>query len=116
MSATDKQLTQDKAVVDAYYQAAVRGELITFGQYVHPDFVTTAPNYLPWGGTHLGAAWFRDNVLAHLQDDLDFSHFTYESLWLAATAGGLLLHTMPACSPKPGDHGSRLCRALGCWL
>jgi ketosteroid isomerase-like protein len=60
MSATDKQLTQDKAVVDAYYQAAVRGELTTFGQYVHPDFVTTAPNYLPWGGTHLGAAWFRE--------------------------------------------------------
>src|ERR1700761_9270877 len=69
MSAPDKQLTQDKAVVDAYYQAAVRGELTTFGQYVDPDFVTTAPDYLPWGGTHLGAAWFRDNVLAHLLDD-----------------------------------------------
>lgn len=79
MSAADEQLTQDKAVVDAYYQAAVRGELITFGQYVHADFVTTAPNYLPWGGTHLGAAWFRDNVLAHLLDYLDFSHFTYDS-------------------------------------
>jgi ketosteroid isomerase-like protein len=79
MSAADEQLTQDKAVVDAYYQAAVRGELITFGQYVHADFVTTAPNYLPWGGMHLGAAWFRDNVLAHLLDYLDFSHFTYDS-------------------------------------
>jgi ketosteroid isomerase-like protein len=79
MSTTDQQNTQDKAVVDAYYQAAVRGELTAFGQYVHPDFVTTAPNYLPWGGTHFGAAWFRDNVLAHLLDDLDFSHFTYES-------------------------------------
>jgi len=79
MSANDQQNTRDKAVVDAYYQAAVRGELTAFGQYVHPDFVTTAPNYLPWGGTHLGATWFRDNVLAHLLDDLDFSHFTYES-------------------------------------
>ena len=63
MTATDKQLMQDKAVVDAYHQAAVRGELTTFGQYLHPDFVTTAPNYLPRGGKHLGAAWFRDEVL-----------------------------------------------------
>jgi ketosteroid isomerase-like protein len=79
MSAIDKHLAQDKAVVDAYYQAAVRGELTTFGQYVHPDFVTTAPSYLPWGGEHLGAAWFRDNVLAHLLEMLDFSRFAYES-------------------------------------
>jgi ketosteroid isomerase-like protein len=78
MTATDKQLTQDKAVVDAYYQAAVRGELTTFGQYLHPDFVTTAPNYLPWGGKHLGAAWFRDEVLQKLPDVLDFSRFAYE--------------------------------------
>src|ERR1700733_10218162 len=47
---------------------------------VRPPRLTTAPNYLPWGGTHLGAAWFRDNVLAHLLDDLDFSQFTYDSL------------------------------------
>ena len=79
MSATDKQLTQDKTVVDAYYQAAVRGELTAFGQYVHPDFATTAPGYLPWGGQHLGAAWFRDEVLAKLPDVLDFSRFAYES-------------------------------------
>ena len=39
MSTTDQQLTQDKAVDDAYYQAAVRGELTTFGQYVHPDLL-----------------------------------------------------------------------------
>jgi hypothetical protein len=24
---------------------------------------TTAPNYLPWGGVHPGAAFFRDEVL-----------------------------------------------------
>jgi len=41
-----------KAVVDAYYQAGVQGRLTDFGPYLHPDFTTTAPNYLPWGGVH----------------------------------------------------------------
>jgi hypothetical protein len=27
---------------------------------LHPDFSTTAPNYLPWGGVRAGAAFFRD--------------------------------------------------------
>jgi hypothetical protein len=40
---------QSKAVVDAYYQAGVRGRLTDFAPYLHPDFSTTAPNYLPWG-------------------------------------------------------------------
>jgi hypothetical protein len=54
---------QSKAVVDAYYQAGVRRRLTDFAQYLHPDFLTTAPNYLPWGGVHPGAAFFRDEVL-----------------------------------------------------
>ena len=39
---------QSRAVVDAYYQAGVEGRLREFAQYLHPDFTTTAPNYLPW--------------------------------------------------------------------
>jgi hypothetical protein len=51
---------QNKAVVDAYYQAGVRGRLTDFSRYLHTDFTTTAPNYLPWGGVlHPGAAFFR---------------------------------------------------------
>jgi hypothetical protein len=38
----------------------------------HPDFSTTAPNYLPWGGVRAGAAFFRDEVLPNLPDVLDF--------------------------------------------
>jgi hypothetical protein len=41
---------QSKTVVDAYYQAGVEGRLREFARYLHPDFTTTAPNYLPWGG------------------------------------------------------------------
>jgi hypothetical protein len=41
---------------------------------LHPDFSTTAPNYLPWGGVHAGAAFFRDEVLPNLPDVLDFGH------------------------------------------
>jgi ketosteroid isomerase-like protein len=79
MSTGEEALKRDKAVVDAYYQAAVQGNLPSFGEYLHPDFVTTAPNYLPWGGQHDGAAFFRDEVLPNLPDILDFSRFAYES-------------------------------------
>lgn len=66
-------------VVDAYYQAGVREDLPSFAQYLDADFSVTAPNYLPWGGTHLGAAFFRDNVLGHLHETLDFTRFHYDS-------------------------------------
>src|SRR6185437_7565427 len=69
---------QSKAVVDAYYQAGVEGRLMDFAQYLHPDFSTTAPNYLPWGGVHPGAAFFRDEVLPNLPDLLDFGRFSYD--------------------------------------
>jgi ketosteroid isomerase-like protein len=67
-----------KAVVDAYYQAGKEGRLTDFAPYLHPGFSTTAPDYLPWGGTHPGAAFFRDEVLPNLPATLDFSRFTYD--------------------------------------
>ena len=72
---------QSKAVVDAYYQAGVRRRLTDFAQYLHPDFLTTAPNYLSWGGVHPVAAFFRDEVLPNLPDVLDFGRFGYEALF-----------------------------------
>jgi ketosteroid isomerase-like protein len=72
---------QSKAVVDAYYQAGVQRRLTDFARYLHPDFSTTAPNYLPWGGVHPGAAYFRDQVLPNLPDVLDFGRFSYDSLF-----------------------------------
>jgi ketosteroid isomerase-like protein len=72
---------RSKAVVDAYYQAGVRGRLTEFAPYLHPSFKTTAPNYLPWGGVHEGAAFFRDQVLPNLPDVLDFSRFSYDVLF-----------------------------------
>lgn len=75
---TDNQTSErSKAVVDAYYQAGVRGDLTSFAPYLHPEFSTTAPNYLPWGGVHEGAEFFRDSGLPTLPDVLDFS---YDSL------------------------------------
>ncbi|TCM14237.1 ketosteroid isomerase-like protein [Novosphingobium sp. PhB165] len=69
-----------KAVVDAYYQAGKEGRLTDFAPYLHSDFTTTAPDYLPWGGVHLGAAFFRDEVLPKLPEVLDFARFSYEVL------------------------------------
>jgi hypothetical protein len=71
---------QGKAVVDAYYQVGVQRRLTDFAQYLHPDFTTRAPNYLPWGGLHAGAAFFRDEVLPSLPGVLDFGRFSYDSL------------------------------------
>jgi ketosteroid isomerase-like protein len=73
--------SNSKTVVDAYYQAGVQGRLTDFAPYLHPDFTTTAPNYLPWGGVHPGAAFFRDEVLPNLPNVLDFRRFSYESLF-----------------------------------
>jgi len=51
---------RNKAVVDEYFKAGVQGHLTSFVAYLHPDFTVTAPNYLPWSGRHVGAAFFRD--------------------------------------------------------
>jgi hypothetical protein len=69
---------QSLAVVDAYYQAGLQGRLTDFAPYLHSDFSTTAPSYLPWGGLHAGAAFFRDEVLPNLPDVLDFGCFSYD--------------------------------------
>lgn len=64
--------------MNAYYQAGVEGRLTEFAQYLDPDFATTAPNYLPWGGLHSGAGFFRDEVLPNLPKVLDFARFSYD--------------------------------------
>ncbi|MGY4929127.1 nuclear transport factor 2 family protein [Streptomyces sp. 900105755] len=74
-----EQLQADKEIVNEFYQAGVRGDLASFGKYLHPDFCVTAPNYLPWGGTHSGSSYYLNEVLAHLPESLDFSRFDYQS-------------------------------------
>ena len=56
------------------------GHLTSFTRYLDPDFKVTAPNYLPWGGTHSGAAFFRDEILPNLPDVFDFARFSYDSV------------------------------------
>jgi ketosteroid isomerase-like protein len=68
---------RNKAVVDAFYQLGIQGRLTDFAQYLDPNFTWTAPNYLPWGATHTGAARFRDQVLSSLSDVFDFARFSY---------------------------------------
>ena|SRR5689334_2395988 len=64
---------RNKAVVDEYFKAGVEGHLMSFAAYLHPDFTVTAPNYLPWGGRHVGAAFFRDHLLPSVTDVFDFA-------------------------------------------
>jgi ketosteroid isomerase-like protein len=74
------EIERDKAVVHAFYQAGIEGHLTSFAHYLDPHFTWTAPNYLPWGGTHTGAALFRDRVLSSLPDVFDFARFNYISV------------------------------------
>lgn len=76
--AAHSKISDTLTVVDAYYQAGVQKRLTDFAPYLHPDFITTAPNYLPWGGVHHGGAFFRDQVLPNLPDVLDFGRFSYD--------------------------------------
>jgi ketosteroid isomerase-like protein len=73
-----RERARNKTVVDAFYQLGIQGRLTDFAQYLDPNFTWTAPNYLPWGGTHTGAALFRDQVLSSLPDVFDFARFSYE--------------------------------------
>jgi ketosteroid isomerase-like protein len=78
--ATQSEIERNKAVAHAFYQAGIEGRLTTFAQYLEPDFAVTAPNYLPWGGAHKGAAFFYGDILPNLPEVFDFSRFSYESV------------------------------------
>ena len=71
---------RNKAVVDEYFKAGVEGHLMSFAAYLDPDFTVTAPNYLPWGGRHVGAAFFRDHLLPSVTDVFDFARFSYDNV------------------------------------
>src|ERR1700722_19139415 len=71
---------RNKALLDEYYKAGIRGPLTSFAAYVHPDFAVTAPNYLPWGGRHVGAAFFHDHLLPGATDVFDLARFSYDNV------------------------------------
>jgi ketosteroid isomerase-like protein len=74
------ELERNKAIAHAFYQAGIEGRLTSFANYLDVDFVVTAPNYLPWGGTHRGAAFFSGEILPNLPSAFDFSRFSYDSV------------------------------------
>jgi ketosteroid isomerase-like protein len=78
--ADQSEIERNRAVAHAYYQAGVDGRLTSFAQYLDPDFTVTAPNYLPWGGPHKGAAFFSGDILPNLPQVFDFSRFSYMSV------------------------------------
>jgi ketosteroid isomerase-like protein len=78
--ASQSENERNKAVVDEYYKAGVQGHLTSFAAYLHSDFTVTAPNYLPWGGRHVGAAFFRDHLLPGVTDVFDFARFSYDNV------------------------------------
>jgi ketosteroid isomerase-like protein len=82
--AAQAEIERNKTVAHAFYQAGVEGRLTSFAEYLDPDFLVTAPSYLPWGGPHRGAAFFSGDILPSLPQVFDFSRFSY----LSVTAEG----------------------------
>jgi len=78
--AAQSEIERNKTVTHAFYQAGVDGRLASFAQYHDLDFLVTAPNYLPWGGPHKGAAFFSGDILPNLPQLFDFSRFSYLSV------------------------------------
>jgi ketosteroid isomerase-like protein len=74
------EIERNKAVADGFYRAGVEGRLTSFAEYLDPDFIVTAPNYLPWGGRHKSAAFFAGDILPNLPRVFDFSRFSYVSV------------------------------------
>jgi ketosteroid isomerase-like protein len=74
------EIQRNKAVAHAFYQAGIEGSLTRFARYLDLNFAVTAPNYLPWGGTHKGAAFFSGDILPNLPEVFDFSRFSYDSV------------------------------------
>ena len=78
MSDHSEKRARNKAVIDAFYQGGVKGDITTFESFLHPDFVMDAPNYLPWRGTRHGASQYLE-ILPDVAEALDFCRFSYVS-------------------------------------
>jgi hypothetical protein len=71
----------------------------------HPDFSTTAPNYLPWGGVRAGAAFFREEVLPNLPDVLDFGRgFRASAVACRAEIDGMAHDSLVGWAWLPGGN------------
>jgi ketosteroid isomerase-like protein len=74
-----------KAVVLKFYEAAVAGDIGAFRGFLTEDFVCSAPDYLPWGGTQHGRETYLTDILPQVGAVLDFGRFSYESLTAEGT-------------------------------
>ena len=67
-------------MVERFYETAVAGDVDAFRAFLHPDFVCSAPDYLPWGGTQAGREIYLTQILPQVGRVLDFGRFSFESL------------------------------------
>lgn len=79
MTAAAETVERNKAIVGAFYDGGVRGDIEGYGAHLHPEFVVEAPLYLPWGGAH-GPETYLRTVLPQVGAALDFTRFRYESI------------------------------------
>jgi ketosteroid isomerase-like protein len=80
MSRDNAAIDANIAVVRAFYDGAVRKDSEVARALVHPDFVCSVPDYLPWGGTVAGGAKYLDIILPQVGRVLDFDRFSYDSI------------------------------------
>ena len=79
-SSSTQQVERNKAIVEAFYDGGVRGDITGFRDFLHKNFICSAPNYLPWGGETRSADGYLTVVLPQVAAYLDFRRFSYENL------------------------------------
>jgi ketosteroid isomerase-like protein len=72
-------MARNKAVVAAFYDGAVRGDITGFAAQLDREFIVEVPDNLPWGGVH-GREAYLTRVLPQVGSALDFGRFGYESI------------------------------------
>lgn len=77
---------RNKKNVRAFYEIGIDAS------FFHRDFIITAPDYLPWGGTAKGADAYLGNVVVQAKKALDFSRLTIESIVAEDDNVVLLIH------------------------
>ncbi|MDB6143851.1 MAG: hypothetical protein JWP80_2895 [Pseudomonas sp.] len=75
-----QRLSSNKALVQAFYEGAVHGDISGIASKLDKNFVCSAPLYLPWGGDTKSAEDYLNVVLPQVAKVLDFKRFSYDSL------------------------------------
>lgn len=84
MAGTVQQNRQEaitKTTVQSFYFAAAEADFGAYLRHISNPFQLTAPEFLPWGGTH-GGRFFEQEALGRIPQIFDYSRLTFEQFYV----------------------------------